>query len=210
MKKVLITSILMLYGSVTFSMQTQERTYNKQKTDELQKLVTSCWRNFTLNCLAPDITKIEKLVREGADPNIKAQNARGATVLQLAIEYLTLNKSTAGFLELLLHHGAQPNLRNNYGESAIDWAIIRDARLLTVLMPYKPDIHEKDNFDRTPLRLAVESGKLAAVEILLENGAASDITPDDILLAKNMKNEAIVDLLETYRAALQKSKKKIK
>lgn len=210
MKKILTSIAFMLYVPFTISMQTQERTYNKQKTDELQKLVTSCWRNFTLTCLAPDITKIEKLVREGADPNIKAQNARGATVLQLAIEYLTLNKKTPGFLELLLQYGARPNLTNNYGESAIDWAITRDARLLRVLIRYKADLHEKDNFGRTPLRLALESKKIVALEILLENGAAQDITADDIQLAHNSKNQQILDLLETYRAAVQKPKQKLK
>lgn len=205
-----MTITLLLYGSLTCSMQAPERVYNKHKTDELQKLVTDCWHMFSLYCFDRDIAKIEKLVREGADPNIKANNARGETLLQLAIQYVTGKKSTPRFVELLLQHGARPNLRNNYGESALDWAISRDARLLRVLIPYKADIHEKDKFSRTPLRLAIESKKLDAVEILLENGAAGDITPDDIKLATNLKNKEIVDLLETYRGAMQKPKEKIK
>lgn len=201
----------MLYVSVTFSMQTQERTYNKNKTNELQKLLFRSELNYTVTCLPGQIAQIEKLVREGADPNIKMQNARGQTVLQLAIEYVTENKLTPHFVELLLQHGARPNFRNNYGESALDWAIFRDPPLLRVLIPYKANIHEKDRFDRTPLRLAIESEKIDAVQILLENGAASDITPDDIKRAKiSTKNKEIIDLLETYRGAIQEPTNKIK
>lgn len=84
-----------------------------------------------------DINKLKLVLEHGANPNIK--NSYGNTPIvefirrygdgkmeEVALNNEYVNKpkdfdTELKFIELLLKHGADPTIKNNYGESALSW-----------------------------------------------------------------------------------------
>jgi hypothetical protein len=112
----------------------------------------------------------------------------------------------------LLEHGAQINLRDKLGRTALHLTI-RPAHVetLKLLLEYGADIAIKDNEGNTPLHLAVLRQNEEITKILLEKGAPLDIpnnnneTPLD--LARKQKDKKFFELLTKYKE-LRESKEK--
>jgi ankyrin repeat protein len=67
--------------------------------------------NFLTSVCNGNIKKIHELLENGIDPNL---NENGYTPLTVA-----LNKSNIDLIELLLRYGAEPNIPNSYGLTAL-------------------------------------------------------------------------------------------
>ncbi|GLH03330.1 Ankyrin repeat domain-containing protein 39 [Gryllus bimaculatus] len=120
-----------------------------------------------------DITRIEKLLRQGVSPN--AEDAAGYTALHYA--------SRAGHLELcriLLSAGAEPNSLTRAGRaSSLHRAASRglvDIVKLLLKSGALPDLQDSDG--KTALHRAVEGGHYLVAQALLDVSDVSKKIPD--------------------------------
>lgn len=99
----------------------------------------------------------------------RAANLRGrggSTPLMYAALY-----EDAGAVQSLLDHGADPNMRNDAGATALMWAI-DDRHITETLLEYGADPNARSDDFRTPLLIAAgRSGSNPVVSLLLDYGA---------------------------------------
>ncbi len=78
--------------------------------------------------------------------------------------------------QFLLVHGADPNARNRWGDTALHKAVLKDrSDLAELLLVNKADANARNDDGETPLYMVKDSRELA--ELLLANGA--DVNPRD-------------------------------
>lgn len=97
---------------------------------------------------------------------INEKDKEGNTALHLASSFD--DKHTF----LLLDHGSDPSIKNNYGMNAIHFAASKGSTALAELLTAKPDlINSVDNFGRTPLHISELFDNTKAKTMLLQEGA---------------------------------------
>ncbi|HET7698662.1 MAG TPA: ankyrin repeat domain-containing protein [Vicinamibacterales bacterium] len=111
----------------------------------------------------------------------------GSTPLMYAALY-----GTAALVKQLLDAGADPNLRNHAGATALTWAV-DDAEKVRLLANAGADVDSTSDFGRTPLMLAAQAGAAPVVKLLLERGA--EATPAALTGAASRGNLEAVRLL---------------
>ncbi len=90
----------------------------------------------------------------------------GTTPLMQAVLY-----GDAGDVRLLLEQGADPNLRNDAGATALMWAV-DDLEKTRLLIDRGADVNARSEDSRTPLLIAAgHFGNTAVVRLLLDHGA---------------------------------------
>ncbi|HEV2690634.1 MAG TPA: ankyrin repeat domain-containing protein [Bryobacteraceae bacterium] len=90
----------------------------------------------------------------------------GSTPLMYAVLY-----GNAEMVGLLLKNGADPNIKNNAGATALMWAA-DDAEKTRLLLEHHADANAKSDDARTPLLIAAGyPGNAAVVKMLLDHGA---------------------------------------
>lgn len=144
---------------------------------------------------------IDTLIKYGANPNIKANSDElfiGDTPLIVASR--AKDKVIA---EKLLRAGADPNIQNDNGETALH--IVSDesfTSIVELLLKSGADPNLRTIEGYTPLYRAVHWNNYDIVEMLLQAGADSEIPTDDGITAKMIaiedKNDALIDLMEEY------------
>ncbi|KIO01817.1 hypothetical protein M404DRAFT_1002774 [Pisolithus tinctorius Marx 270] len=78
-------------------------------------------------------------------------------------------------VDLLLKHGANPNLKDDVGLSPLHWAVVRGNRaILRRLVEIGADIHAKDAEGRTPRDMAVELKSFGAWKCSMEEGGMNE------------------------------------
>jgi len=78
----------------------------------------------------------------------------------------------AGLIGAMLQKGADPNVRNHVGATALMWAL-EDVESVGLLLDAGADANATSDYGRTPLVLAAaQSGAAPVVKLLLEHGAA--------------------------------------
>lgn len=112
------------------------------------------------------ISIVELLLLHNANPNGK--NRRGETALFRAI-----NADRADLVNLLLSHGADPNLP---GPKHMLWPAVHKQEILELLLDHGADLRRAPGV----LELATSINSLDAVQILLEHGADPNAKKDGI------------------------------
>ncbi|NP_001178941.1 ankyrin repeat domain-containing protein 7 [Rattus norvegicus] len=91
---------------------------------------------------------------------------------------------------LLLHHGADPNLGDIYGNTALHYAVYgQNISLANKLLDYKANLEAKNKDGYTPLLLAVAENNENMVKFLLKKGA--DVNASD----KNHRTAIMIALI---------------
>jgi ankyrin repeat protein len=146
-----------------------------------------------------DATRVTELIRSAeyktALGRIRSQpssvNGRGpggSTPLMYAALY-----GDAKLVADMLKAGADPNIRNHAGASALTWAV-DDVDKVRVLLDRGADINATSDFGRTPLMLASTQARSApTVRLLLERGATVSTAP--LTAAAGRGDAAVVRLL---------------
>lgn len=136
--------------------------------DELLKIESRIVQG--LDCKS-NIEKISKLLKNGANPDIKTPD--GITPL-MTISHLTIVKQ-------LLEHGADVHLKSKNGCTALIYqASFRSPQagdIVEILLEHGAKINAKDQFHGfTPLMMAVLAQSYQAVEVLCKRGAETNAT----------------------------------
>jgi ankyrin repeat protein len=113
---------------------------------------------------AGDNDKVQRLLRQGADVNARAENGTTALMLATAVGDIRLVRT-------LLDHGADVNAKNQAGATALMWAV-GDGAKVKALLGRGADVNARADSGRTPLLIAVGSpGAAGVVKVLIEKGA---------------------------------------
>jgi ankyrin repeat protein len=103
-----------------------------------------------------------ELIAHGADAAAVARNAMKVTPLHSAAA-----AHSAEIVQLLLEHGAPPNLQQQGGWTPLhEAAQIGDVEMLNALLKYDADPHIKSDDGRTPVDMARAKGQDAVVKML--------------------------------------------
>ncbi len=164
----------------------------------------------------PKAARMMELLRDGdrrafqrmlsEDPRIASlKGPGGSTPLMYAVLY-----GDADVVRLLLDNGADPNVRNEAGASALMWAV-DDLEKTRLLLQRGADVNARSEDGRTALSIAASrSGSLAVVRLLLDSGANPSVkspsykgplTP--LSEAADVGDEAVVRLLIERGAAVK-------
>lgn len=149
-----------------------------------------------LSALATDdIGFFERALSKGADPNIILPDS-GKTLLMEA--------KSVPLVELLLKNGADPNIRDERGATALHDAVMRrdGALIIPMLIKKGADVNVEDGSERTPLIRAVVNDKPDLVELFLSLGADARFKTKDGKTALSWAEElGFVDIIELLEAA---------
>ncbi|MCA9427643.1 MAG: ankyrin repeat domain-containing protein [Candidatus Omnitrophica bacterium] len=111
-----------------------------------------------------DATLTEKLLQEGADPNLAYSN--GESPLQRAIQ-----AGDQEIVQLMLEAGADPNHLDSRGRSPIYAAIQRgDAQAVDLLLEHGANSNLELAEGLTPVQIAAQKGEIEIVKMILTRG----------------------------------------
>jgi ankyrin repeat protein len=118
-----------------------------------------------------DTTKIEQLLQSGVDINTQ-HPASGTTVLMIASSYYYYDQ----MVEYLISKGANVNLKDSEGKTALLWASSNSLENAKILVANGAKVNDAANDGMTPFlqaTLGVSSGKvpIEMCELLRKNGA---------------------------------------
>uniref|UniRef100_A0A672MSN8 Poly [ADP-ribose] polymerase n=1 Tax=Sinocyclocheilus grahami TaxID=75366 RepID=A0A672MSN8_SINGR len=196
-------------------------------------------------CRNGDVSRVKRLV-DSVNVNAKDMAGRKSTPLHFAYDHFrwknsvdnytyqpqhtTLSTFSIGdyclllFLTVLLQHGADPNIRNTDGKSALDLAdpsaktvltgeykkdeLLEAARsgneekLMALLTPLNVNCHASDGRKSTPLHLAAGYNRVRIVQLLLQYGADVHVNAVDTLGQTALHRAALAGHIQTCRQLL--------
>ncbi len=118
-----------------------------------------------------DVVTLNKLLKEGGNPNARAKNKTKRTALILA--------AIGGKLEAvnaLLAHGAKLEDRDFAGNTALNWAALRGhTQVASTLIKKSANINTQNNAGASPLHYAVSTQNIPLVKLIIENKADLEI-----------------------------------
>lgn len=186
----------------------------------LEYYFNSSYRDYGENSL--DIKKkyidiIKLLLNAGCNVNNMAYdgpNSQRCVSLLPFKEVAEQNLVDYEILELLINAGANFNLKDDQGRTAIFLLVFNGCNAnvelyIKLLQSNGADINVKDNYGKTPLDYAIEFGKIEAVKVLIEVGAKiNEVDVDKInrlieISAGRQQLTEIIKLLLDYSVNLQ-------
>ena len=123
---------------------------------------------------------IKRLVEEGLD--INTQNNKKMTALMLYALEDRPEENKLEAIKVLTSNAADVNIKNNEGMNALMLYALENktndinSKVLKILIEYGANINSKNNAGLTALMLCSKDGRLASVDILLDNGADINVT----------------------------------
>ena len=122
-----------------------------------------------------DRDRLESLLKSGADPNEKDRD-QGRTALMHAVGTPGNMAANPRCMELLIDMGANVNVKDNDGKTALMLASVRigASGAVRLLMTNGANLDEKDKFGRTAIMYASKNGIRDCVGLLVANGARLD------------------------------------
>jgi ankyrin repeat protein len=125
---------------------------------------------------------------QSAPASLNGRGPGGSTPLMYAVLY-----GNAALVAGLLERGADPNLRNHAGATALTWAV-DDAEKVKLLVDAGADVNTASEFGRTPLMLAAaQAHTTPTIKLLLAGGA--EPTSAALTAAAGRGNLEVVRLL---------------
>ncbi len=128
------------------------------------------YTNLHLAVIECKISKIQRLLERGADPN--AETEEKMAPLHYAAEYCP------EAIPILLKHGADPYARDEGGLTPLHIAAL-EGSVEAVKALIHTDVNIRDNKNRTPLHLALEYEHCDAALLLLQHGADINAVDND-------------------------------
>ena len=123
-----------------------------------------------------DLTRsrlISMILESGNEVPVNHKNNKGWTPLKLAAK-----KGLEQCVEVLLNHGADPNIPDNEDYLPLHNAV-GNKEVLKLLMESTTDINKQTQKGETPLYLSVDHGSVACSTMLLEHGGDPNIANND-------------------------------
>ncbi len=154
----------------------------KDTPDEIQtrlnnRVLVSC------NCDCQSLDMLKRAINEGADPNHRVEwcNDGSPTLHQWAV-YAHVEA-----VQFLLDHGADINILDNLGRSALEYAAgalnwsktSKAEQVVKLIIQAGADVNVKSTLGHTPLIWAARAGNLKITKLLIEKGANVDDTDND-------------------------------
>jgi len=155
---------------------------------------------FVFAILQNDCSKISDFIKTGIDVNQKHHS--GYYPISLAIRWHFIP-----IAEMLLKNGAKVNVRNSnrYNTTPLMEATRNGSvRVGKLLIKYGAEINVGDINNDPAINWAVFFGYTDFVKLLLDNGSRTDMkgadsSDDAIEIAKRLRHQEIIKLLETYK-----------
>lgn len=127
----------------------------------------------------------------------------GADVNKVSPLEISVKAASDEFLQVLLKSGADPNIANDRGQTALMFASVSGStEMIKLLLDAGADTNIQDPNGWSPLLIAIGTGQIEPVRILLEAGADLDVQSSDgftpVSLAEHNGEEEIVQLLLKY------------
>lgn len=150
-----------------------------------------------------DLFEIQRLIRTGISPDIQ-ENNEGLTLVMMSIKH---NKKNV--FEMLIKAGASLRIKNNYGLTAISYALILlDVPIISyveILLEYGPSVH-RDADISSLLSRAILIGNASIVEMLINYGffrqRKKDIFDELQNRTRGINKHELVPMIETKKNAL--------
>lgn len=139
--------------------------------------------------------EVQKLLREGADPNTRDNNGRTALIEAALGGYTDIVRA-------LLEKGADVNAKDKDGWTALFWAACLDhTDTVRMLLKKGADVNAKGNNGWTALMIAVDLSHIETARALLEKGADVNARDKDgntaLRLAEKYRYAGIIALLKS-------------
>jgi len=149
-----------------------------------------------------DGAKAMEILKKPGSPDLNSRDpSTGETALHIVVR-----RHDPTWLGFLLARGANPQLRDNGGDTPLLAATkLSDAAAVQTLLEYRGGVNATDNQGQTPLIVAVQHRDLPILRLLLGNGA--DVGLADRIAGKTAKDYAaddprggpVMKLLETAK-----------
>ena len=138
---------------------------------EFNSFLAQQFNQFADAVIEKDTVKIEQLLQSGVDINTQHPSS-GTTVLMIASSYYYYDD----MVEYLIGKGADVNLKDSEGKTALIWASSNSLENANILISNGAKVNEAANDGMTPFlqaTLGVSSGKvpIEMCELLRKNGA---------------------------------------
>jgi len=137
----------------------------------------------------------EIMFRIAKDVDIERKEKRKeSTPLMLA----TIFDAKKAIVELF-RRGAEPNVVNKEGNTALHWASRENELLCKILLQTGANINFQNKSGKTALMIAAKFGRIKVVRFLLQSGAVTEMRDNDGKTAEELGTRTCANVIRYYR-----------